>query len=588
MSLIWNSNIALFKKRFPALADVFAREIQEMEASGGAIGGWEIFRAKNGSVCAKENGVLLHSSYDPEREAKNLVRSKNFDGCSGAVFLSCALGYAAVEFAREFPDRSLSIVECDARKFFAALFWIDWSPVFARKKLALALACSEEDALAVVSREGVSSLAVFGAKARSGNDALYFENVRALIERNKRKESINSATLEKFKMRWTRNILKNLRLRPALDGVSVYEGNARGVPFLILAAGPSLSEILPFLRELKKRTVVVCVDAALRACLRASVEPDFIIITDPQYPAWRHIAGLSSRSSVLVAESAVYPSAFRFDCRKKILCAPLFPIGRWFDARVDEKGSLGAGGSVASCAWNFAALCGASEVFMAGLDLSFPSRAAHVKGTLFEMEAHFSSTRTATAETLGMPALFSGGSEKGVDYDGREVLTDARMKMFAWWFESRLAERRDVKTFSLCPRSLRVPLIERFDVSALLARPPVEGAKRKFFGRSEEKKRDIDEAEKKFSEACEIFAREFKSLKSAARSAIESFDGSARSIEKYIQKIKRSEILGAVFLVPQKFDWTEEPSALLATCEKIEESIKLLEKGGDFFKDSQV
>ena len=43
---------------------------------------------------------------------------------------------------------------------------------------------------------------------------------------------------------------------------------------------------------------------ARELCLKAGVEPDFVFLTDPQYWAWRHLAGLSSPQSILVAEGA--------------------------------------------------------------------------------------------------------------------------------------------------------------------------------------------------------------------------------------------------------------------------------------------
>ena len=56
-----------------------------------------------------------------------------------------------------------------------------------------------------------------------------------------------------------------------------------------------------------------------------------------------------------------------------------------------------------------------------------------------------------------MPVLFGGNIKIGKDYCQRPVRTDARMQMFAWWFESRIAACPDVKTYSLTDKALAIP-----------------------------------------------------------------------------------------------------------------------------------
>ena len=54
------------------------------------------------------------------------------------------------------------------------------------------------------------------------------------------------------------------------------------------------------------------------------------------------------------------------------------------------------------------------------------------------------------------------------------------MKMFAWWFEARLAGCPETKTYTLCSQSLSVPGIIPAEVSTLLARPAILNQKKAF------------------------------------------------------------------------------------------------------------
>ena len=484
MNSIWNKNISLFTKHFPQLAQLLLPAISSFSEASVVFS--DIAPAKNGSVTASENSLRLHSAYNPEREAQSAVSSAvaGNENCRAVVFAGFGLGYAVKE-ACSFSDKKLVVIEPDATHFLSALFLVDWSDVFSFPNIVLAVGCTPEQAISLINANGVLESAFVSVKAQTAHAQPYFDALFALIERNRHKEKINNATTKKFARRWNLNCLKNAGTVALLDGVSVYKGRAENLPFTVIAAGPSLSQIIPYAAEIQRRTVTVCVDTSLRAMLSAGVQPDFIIITDPQYWAYRHIAGLEAPSSVLITSCDVYPAAFRFKGRKTVCCSSQLPVGKYFERHCGEKGDLGAGGSVASCAWNFAHFCGAQTVFTAGLDLSFPKKQTHIRGSSFEQNVHSCSARLFPAETLSMPLLFSGNAEPALDYAGNKVQTDQRMKMFAWWFESRLAECPETKTYALSPSGLRIPGIALSSVSELLRLPVIEREKSRFFAESE-------------------------------------------------------------------------------------------------------
>ena len=477
---------------------------------------WNIVSAKDGSISAYEDGVLLHSAYNPKREAEQAVANSDFPECRAAVFFGFGLGYAVEAYALRFPDRAVIVVEPDTDRFFASLALIDWTAVFASKDCIAALACSPHTVVAFIEKYGASRCAFFSVPSQTAHASHYFDTLRTLVERNRRKDDINAATLERFAKRWLKNSCKNINNYALMRGVSAYAGNAQGIPFTIVAAGPSLESTLSYLPEIKKCSVVVCVDTALRACLRAGVEPDFIVIGDPQYYAYRHIAGLTSKSSVLVAEIAVYPSVFSFPCRSFALSSSLFPIGKWFERRLGEKGDLGAGGSVASAAWNFAYAAGASEIYCCGLDFAFPGKKTHIKGSMFEEGTHETSVRTFPAETQNLPLLFSAGAEEACDYDGKSVPTDSRMKMFAWWFESRLASCPDAKTYTFCRSGIAIPGIEPAGLRSFLEKPDITVQKKEFIKKSEASEKGAPPDKESFESALGEFLREIDSLRKIA------------------------------------------------------------------------
>ncbi|MEE1059509.1 MAG: 6-hydroxymethylpterin diphosphokinase MptE-like protein, partial [Treponema sp.] len=470
---------------------------------------WQVSKTKNDSFTVTQNGTRLHSAYNPQKEAETIIQNTDFSESETCVFLGTGLGYTCIECAKKHPEKTLIIFEPDPYHFFSSLIFTDWTDVFKCKNLILAISCTPEQGITLINQYEILKTNFFHIKAQTNHAEKYFETLEALIKRNINKEKINIATLEKFGKLWVKNTCKNLKKSFFSQGITQYKNNAKNIPFLILAAGPSLQDILPHLKEIKNKAIIVCVDTALRFCIKYNVEPDFIVLTDPQYWAYKHIDGIKSPSSILITESAVYPSVFRFLCKKIICCKSNFPLEHYFDSFRSEKGTLVAGGSVASTAWNFAQYAGASEIYVAGLDLAFVNKQTHIKGSTFEQATHTTSKRIATAETSNMPILFSGNACYEKNYKQENVLTDQRMKMFAWWFESRLEQFPHVKTYTFSQNGLYIPGIEFITIDKLLSKPEITKEKLTFLSLEQNQ----IPTEQDFEKAIKSFEQEFTIIK---------------------------------------------------------------------------
>lgn len=497
MNSIWNKNIESFKNRFPQLEQQLPKETCSEII---------IEETKNGSVTATENGLLLHSKYNPQREAQSLISSFDSSKKEAAVFLGFGLGHALIEFSKKNKNSTLIVFEKDVPHFFSALEALDWTEIFAHEKLILALGASVDDAASLINGFKSDQIQVFKVKSQTAHAESYFAAIESKIEQTKQKEEINTNTLEKFASLWTSNSFRNLDYMDSLSGVKKYTFLGNGLPFVILAAGPSLQKILPHLAEIKKRAVIVCVDTAVHACLKNGVEPDFIILADPQYYCALHLEFLECPSSVLITEIAAYPMVFEFNCREKVLFSSLFPIGNYFEKKSEEMGKLAAGGSVTTTAWDFARLCGAKEIYIAGMDLGFPGKQTHIQGSQFEEKSHMTSSRIKNAETDNAVSLFGAAPFFAKDYNGNSILTDKRMSLFSWWFENETAKANaaETKTFTLTPESLCIKGIEKYAVENFLAKKEIAGLKNEFFINAEKKQihssgtKSIKELKKEF------------------------------------------------------------------------------------------
>jgi hypothetical protein len=195
------------------------------------------------------------------------------------------------------------------------------------------------------------------------------------------------------------------------------------------------------------------------------------MVVDPQYWNARHLDRAPARRTALIAESAVYPPVLRHPFKRAFLCGSLFPLGRFIEDRLDPKGALGAGGSVATTAWDFARVMGASSIWIAGLDLAFPDLKTHFRGALFEERALAESRRFNPAETWSIRALREGRPFQAPSAAGGKILTDRRLSLYASWFENRFRQFPRVSNYRLSAEGIAISGLNPTSPGDLLALP---------------------------------------------------------------------------------------------------------------------
>jgi hypothetical protein len=467
-------NLAALGARFPELAAlVAAAPARELELS----------MAVSGEPSARlPGGAWLHSSRDPRAEARRLAAASMLPGADTAVLLGLGLGYAAEALADGGAERILAC-EAEPGALKAAFQARDLSSLLADERLGFVVGGEPEGLISALELAGGRLAAILELTAATAADPDWFERARRAVERWNAKGAINENTLRRFGRLWVRNLASNLRSAAQSPGVDrlagLFAGGGRAapaasaspIPALVLAAGPSLDTVLPYIREISGRAVIVCVDTALRSLLRFGLEPDFLVVVDPQYWNWRHLAGLAAPSSFLISEAAAWPAIFRAPRRGAFLGGSLFPLGHRIEAFAGNKGRLGAGGSVATSAWDLGRLMGCSPLWMAGLDLGYPGGQTHAKASLFEQRALASGTRLIPASSAQAAALVGPTSFEAPAADGGTVRSDQRMALYAWWFESRLSRPGSPPTRSLSGGGLAIPGMAGVAVEEILSWP---------------------------------------------------------------------------------------------------------------------
>ena len=427
--------------------------------------------ATSGAPTALLAGSYLHSRYDPAQEARRLLATELKGEVSAAVFLGFGLGYLPEAFLEQRPGRPLAVVEPEPALFRQALVVRDLGALLASPLVAWHIGREPEEVLMSLEELPLGALQVLRLRPLYLRQAAYFRKLELLVQSLLDRREVNLNTLRRFGRLWVRNLLANLGLFLRSPGAGRLEGLLAGLPVLLLAAGPSLEPVLARLGELAPRLVLVAVDTSYALCRQAGVEPDFLVTVDPQYWNSRHLDRVGFGRTILVSEPSANPRTFRLPGLGALyFVSSFFPIGRFLEELTGPKGRVGAGGSVATTAWDLARLMGASAIYLAGLDLGYPGRRTHCRGAFFEERSHSLSGRLAPAEQHGQQALTAAGVFPVRSNSGGATLTDRRLVIYKWWFENQLEQHR-TPSFSLAPDGVRIAGLEYRPLQDLLALP---------------------------------------------------------------------------------------------------------------------
>lgn len=576
------NNAALFKERFFDLARLM--QLDEKKSALNLLRTMPDFYALEKTRAGTDsapvyslsvNGKFLHSKYNPLKEAAQTLSSDFFSSICAAggtggnkplVFHGLGLGYLPELYAEKNPYSDLIIIEPDLFVFALFLASRPLGAFFKHRGLSLLLGAYPYEAADFLEVQNLNEAPVFKQQAVIEAESAWFSEFEALQKRRAEKNTLNKNTLKKFGRLWLKNLFKNLHRISDLEGIIRFKDLFEGFSALLIAAGPSLNKQLAAVGHKADKFVVIASDTAVRACIQNGIIPDFILLMDAQYWNYLHIAGLDISSSVLITESSVYPAVFRIKTAATLLCTSMFPLAQYIEKAVGDKGQLTTGGSVATAAWDFARFLGIKEIIAAGLDLAFPNHQTHFSGSRFEEDGAIHSSRFFPSETASHRTIYAACPELKEGYSA-SVLTDKRLQMYAWWFESKLAEFPEIKTYNLMPGGLKIPNMppllkddflqkaEKSGCSSSLKKERIEGIIKNRIKDSREKcrrikaalqnlKKDLTQAEKLSKEGAEICALLIKEQKRMPKAVCAAKNERLSEIDKALIENEANRIIG--------------------------------------------
>ncbi|HOX27536.1 MAG TPA: DUF115 domain-containing protein [bacterium] len=340
------------------------------------------------AVHHESRSVLLHSKYDPIKEAERWAESSKA-GKNKAVFVfGLGLGYHIEALLRIRADvEKIYVVEVNPGVIKAAFSVRDLEGLLSdeRVKILAGQYPQIHDDVGAAIQEAV--------EVAGGNPEIlihipsYELMPKDSGELQGMVEYIRLATSGKevFKKEKEENTAANLESFASARGVKELFGAYAGKPMIVAASGPSLTASLAVIAASGVHLDITVVDSALAPFRRAGVRPKFVVSGDPQNRAGALFKGIEIEDEQLIFFPSSSPEVVRLFAPEArwAACSDVVKEEVKFDEEYD-KGLLYFSGTVLLGAVDFAVKSGASPIVLIGCDFAFTEGATHAEGSLVQ------------------------------------------------------------------------------------------------------------------------------------------------------------------------------------------------------------
>lgn len=388
---------------------------------------------------AQEGGAIsVHSRYDPVTEAARFIAGIEPGRFNLFIVFGFGFAYHITELLGRVPgDAVVLVLERSAAMIRSAMAHRDLSSTFADERLHILVDPTEEGLADILRGKSTYRVSFLTHRGSFQIAPSYYSNLHRIAKSYLSAKEVNIATLARFERTWGANIARNAGEFVDNPGAGVFYGKFGGIPAIVVAAGPSLSNSIEFIRSNAGRAVIVAVDTSYGILKKHGIEPHFCVSVDPQLINARYFEGDTGGRTVLVADPTVHPSVFRLFRGRRALAGMAFPMLKWMEEATGPKGEMAYGGSVSTNAYDFARRLGVSTIALVGQDLAFTGGLAHARGSYLDEQVFLRTRRFYTPfmfnrfQLTALPAILVQGIRSPA------VHTNQKMMIFLSWFEKR-------------------------------------------------------------------------------------------------------------------------------------------------------
>lgn len=372
--LFFSQNTTLLAKRNDFLASLLENKISDKIS---------FLQTKTNELTLSYNDILLHSKYNPLKEAATFASLNNLKSGDTVLLYGFGLGYHLIPVLESIGKTGkLVVIESNIEILSATFNAIDLTPLFQYDNWDIIAAKEEMDIAAnlnTVLKDTFSEIPAANKKIIIHTASFKcmpdnFPKIKNAIEML----SIGKDTAFVFKDIMTKNLKSNLDIFLSTPGIKQLFGSLTGKSVFLVGAGPSLDEALPYLQKEQHKAFIACVDTVFPILCDYNIKVDMVFTVDPQEASFIHFAENLNNDAVLIfspVSSAKIVSGYKG--KKLTFVKKDQPLLNPVVNDLSYKGFSIAGGSVSCIALDILTSFNPENIIFTGMDFGFPQNKAY-------------------------------------------------------------------------------------------------------------------------------------------------------------------------------------------------------------------
>ncbi len=334
-----------------------------------------IVTTASGRKSLKYQDIFLHSSYDPVAEGSKFLREVSPN--SIVCLYGYGLGYHIEPFLKRIENGGfLLAIELNPDILSAAMTLNDQSYILKHPQFHLIHGRDEQ----MVSREISSWLGKLIDGAPDANLQVKIHNPSLKCVPQGFDKIVNALEVLLIERRVptifggieSGNFAHNRDIVSRCPGIKSFTGRHQGQRTLLVGAGPSLDNVLPYMKKLAKDAIVASVDTAFPVLLDEGIQPDYVFSLDPQEESFKYFSDhLNNPATLIFLPSAHSKIIHNYSGEKWVVFKEGHSLTLQNQELAKVKGLTSAGGSVSVFALDCLMQLGCNPIFLAGQDCSF-------------------------------------------------------------------------------------------------------------------------------------------------------------------------------------------------------------------------
>lgn len=330
---------------------------------------------RTGKETIEVNGFLIHSKFDPEKEAQRILDKEFKEGFIN-VFFGFGQGFVAEELKRR---------EVDVKNI---LFIEPIKELVNNKNTSFTVYTGMDLDEIVVEID--KKLRFYSRKINviclANYDKIFLDFYKSLLLKIKDKQSYNEIFTNTIRWKseaWQENQIKNTLYSYIDLSLNVLE-KKYDCPIVIASSGPSLTKQLPLLKEVLSNVILIAAGSTVTTLLDNDIEPDYIISIEGALSNYeKHFKNLKLNKAQLI-----------YSCDNNYKIQENYELSRYAFLDVlntklhnylkknfnTELPLIRGGGSVANFALSIARFLTTGEIALIGQDLAYLNNESHAKG----------------------------------------------------------------------------------------------------------------------------------------------------------------------------------------------------------------